>query len=91
MHQYCYVSMGGKILGIRIGYNYPIDTDQEGDWDHAMELNRKLGVDEKHVFIMWICSVTARWEAGRFLARYSVPQLAVILDDALERLEQNHA
>ena len=50
MHQYCYVSMGGKILGIRIGYNYLIDTDQEGDWDHAMELNRKLGVDEKRCF-----------------------------------------
>jgi len=89
MHQYCYVSAGGKILGVRIGYNYPIETNMEGNWERAMALNRKLGVDETDALIMWICSVTGRWDAGGFLSRYSVPHLAVILDDALARLEQN--
>lgn len=56
MHPFCYLSLNGRLVGLIFGRKGYVELGLEGAADVMMELNRRIGVDRHHLFLMTICA-----------------------------------
>lgn len=76
----CYIPFNGHLCVIMMGSNELLDSGIPGDWEDAMENNRKTDVSVHEMFSMMICSFLNLWEIYDELTRFNEAELIHLLD-----------